>query len=204
MSHCSSFDIKFRDKQVLFNAMRNLDMKPENRLWVEYKSQVLKKANLFPNIIGRLLTGYCNELNVFFVEENGIFSPVVESHQISGARLDSMSEIVIKQIQKEYVKCSLEKTQKSLMLSGLSSTMRSEINGEVETFYLEIGNGKRLVISIDGNKISENVEGVRGRSCVDFSSIFESLIGEKIERQWKTEYHEVIEDQELQVLRLTY
>ncbi|MCR5452934.1 MAG: DUF2997 domain-containing protein [Lachnospiraceae bacterium] len=204
MSHCSSFDLKFKDKQVLFKCMRNLGMCPENRLWEEYRSVIGKKLNIGANIKGRLLTGYYQDLNIFFTEDNDILVPNVESHVMTKEQVETMGKQVIGLIQKEYVKCSMEKMQKSIVASGLSANLTTNNENGLITYVLDIGNGKRFVVSIQEETIREEVEGVIGRSCVDFSSVFETMVGESIQREWKVEYNEMLEDQELQVLRLGY
>ncbi len=204
MSHCSSFDLRFKDKQVLFKSMRNLGMNPENRLWAEYKSIIGKALNIGGSIQGRLLTGYYQNINIFFTEENGVLSPNVESHIMSAQQVNSAGQQIIGLIQKEYVKCAMEKMQKNIVASGLSATLSTETENGVTTHTLYVGNGKRFIVSVQGELIREDVDGVVGKSCVDFSSIFETMVSESIQREWKAEYNEVVEDQELQVLRLGY
>ena len=204
MSHCSSFDLKFKDKQVLFKSMRNLGMSPENRLWAEYKTVIGKTLGIGGNVMGRLLTGYYQNMNIFFIENNGALTPNVESHEMTREQVQIKGEQVIALIQKEYVKCAMEKMQKSIVATGLSANLSTNNEKGVITHILDVGNGKRFVVSVQGESIREEVEGVVGRSCVDFSSVFETMVGENVQREWKVEYNEMVEDQELQVLRLGY
>ncbi len=204
MSHCSKFDIKFKDKHVLFKAMRNLNMKPENEVWASYKSTLGKLINFNGTIIGKLLTGEVNNINIFFTEENGYYSMNAESHKLTIKQLNEQSKNITKALQQEYVKCSLEKLQNSIMRSGETASIFCETNNTTDIYTLTIGStGRRFIVSVDNKgAISEEVHGVIGKSCVDLTSVFESCVADVINREWTVEYSETVEDQVVQVLNL--
>jgi hypothetical protein len=204
MSHCSKFDLKFKDKRVLFSAMRNLDMKPENQVWESYKSFIGKMLAINGEIIGRLLTGYSDGINIFFTEKEGVYTPNVESHVLQPEVLKERGRAIIEKLRKEYVKCSIEKLRQGIIASGQSVTLISETSADLTTFTLEIGgSGKKLVVSLDDSGgVTEQVTGVAGRSCVDLTAVFETMAAENTARNWTFEYDELVEDQLIQVLTL--
>nr|WP_256436393.1 MULTISPECIES: DUF2997 domain-containing protein [unclassified Brevibacillus] len=54
-------------------------------------------------------------------------------------------------------------------------------------------------------KMEEKVEGVLGRSCVELTELMEQkLCGQnQVERVWTHEYDTTVEDQQIQILRLS-
>lgn len=204
MSHCSKFDVKFRDKHTLFKAMRNLEMNPENQLWESYKTTLGKAIGLNGEIIGKLLTGYCDNMNLFFVEENGEFVPNMESHKLLPHQIKIKGDKIIKSLQDEYVKCALDKLQTDLSQTGQYTRMQVE-NTETSTIYtLFIGDqGRKLVVSLDkSGVVSEQVQGFFGKSCADLTLVFEGCMTNEVQREWNVEQTEVLNGQKVQVLRL--
>jgi len=202
MSHASKFDMVFKDKRILFKAMKKLDLRPENRCW-----GVIPGTNIFiinlPDL-GKLLTGFHNDMHIFFIEENGMFVSHIESHGLTEEERIRQGGELLRKLQGEYLKCALEKMESDVVASGQSARIIEEFSETASVYILEIGDaGKKLVVSLgkDG-VIQENVIGVAGRSCVDLVLAFESQIAQSVERSWTHEYDEVIEDQVVQVLSL--
>jgi len=203
MSHCSVFDVKFKDKHTLFKAMRNLNMHPENQVWATYKTTLGKKAGIGGAILGKLLTGVTGQINIFFTEENGVLIPNLESHSLAKSEIDNQGQYIVQILQKEYLKCSMEKLQKSINMSGQTASLYIEETYGSTTFTLLIEMGKKMIVTLNRNGfINESVTGVVGKSCVDLSKMLESLMTDSISRQWTEEYNEFLEDQAVQVLKL--
>ena len=204
MSHCSKFDVKFRDKHSLFKAMRNLGMNPENQLWESYKTTLGKTIGLNGEIIGKLLTGYCDNMNLFFIEENGEFVLNMESHKLLPQQIKTEGDKIVKSLQNEYVKCALDKLQNDLIQTGQSARMQVETT-EASTIYTLFigGQGKKLVVSLDKfGVVFEQVQGFVGKSCADLTFVFEGCMTNEVRREWNAEQTEVLNGQKVQVLRL--
>ena len=203
--------MQFRDKQTLFKAMRNLDMRPENQVWASSNEVCALYNSIFGKIIsglgatasGKVLTGVAGKINVFFIEVNGALIPYAESFTLNQEEIAKQGKQVIEAIQREYLKCAMEKLQKSIVMTGQSTTLTSDSTGGIITHTLEIGSGKRFVVSINQDGlVNETVAGIIGKSCVDISKMVESLMTESVSREWTVEYSEVLEDQVVQVLNL--
>lgn len=205
MSHCSKFNISFKDKHILFKAMRNLNMNPENQIWAAYQSKLGKKIGFHGTPLGKLLTGKIGDINLIFMEENESYVLNVESHKLSVDRLQQESKSIIQALQKEYVMCSLEKLKNSIIQAGESASLTKSATESADIYTLEVGTyGRKMIVLVNNNgEISEEVHGVTGKSCTDLTSIFESCVTESIQREWTPEYSETVEDQEIQVLHLT-
>jgi hypothetical protein len=204
MSHASKFSITFRDKRTLFKAMKVLDLHPENQVWKSYASELSKAIGVNGIPLGKLLTGYENSLNIFFIEENSEFVPHVESAKLSDNEREQLGADLVRKLQQAYTQCALEKIQNSIISSGQSAHITRELLDSITIYTLAIGDGgKKLIVSIDAQGvINESVFGVSGRSCVDLAVMFEDMLTQSVERVWTHEYDEVIEDQIVQVLKL--
>ncbi|ADU26514.1 DUF2997 domain-containing protein [Ethanoligenens harbinense] len=209
MSHCSTFDIKFRDKHILFKAMRNLNLQPENRVWEQYRTilgkLVLGRLGIEEKSLGVLLTGYCDKINIFFLpQENGELKLSMESHVFSPDQIQLKGQNLAHALQKEYVKSALYQLQKSLIESGQSVRLETEEKSEEIIHTLFIGDqGKKLVVKLHPEGVvSEQVEGYVGKSCADLTAVLENSMTTEAQREWASEQTEVMNNQEVQVLRL--
>ncbi|MBX4262351.1 DUF2997 domain-containing protein [Clostridium estertheticum] len=204
MSHCSTFDIYFRDKKVLYKALRNLNMSPENRIWEEYKNLFSKKIGIGGTIIGRLLTGRYNNINIFFIEKDENFIPYFESHKLTEEALNEYSAEISLIIQREYLKCTVNKLADKINSLGGNARVAEDSNEDSYSVTLIMDEGsKTLSLNLDRyGLVNESVVGVVGRSCVDLSKKIESAVGVNIHREWTYEYDTLIEDKLIQVLKI--
>ncbi len=209
MSHCSTFDICFKDKRILYKALRNLKMEPENQIWSEYSSQFSKMLlgktlGMGGRIIGRLLTAKYGKINVFFMEEEKGLVPYFESHQLSEEELNNKSASISLMIQKQYLKCAVEKMAEEIVSLGGSARVTEASDKDVYSVTLSMDEGsKKLIMNLDRyGIIKENVIGVAGKSCLDLTEKIESSLGINLKREWTYEYDTLVEDRVVQVLKL--
>lgn len=207
MSHCTRFNVSFVDKRSLFRAMKNLDLKPENKVWANYSSGFAKKVGIGGNIIGKLLTGSAHNLNVFFTESASGLVPCFESPVLLGDKLEQAGQSLLTSLRKEYVRCVVQNYVSLIREQTPAEVFEIEHNGLI-TFTITFGDigEKKLRVSIDQNgAIEETVNGVLGRSCLDTVKFIEQKLSSEIQiqRQWTHEYNVELEDKVIQVLRLT-
>ncbi len=207
MSHCTSFTMTFNDKRILYRAMRELDWNPENQVWSHYSNQFAKKLGIGGDIIGKLLTGYKNGINVFFIEQNGQFQPHVESHELSPEQLEYEGAQLLNELRSAYLKHTVEALADKIRMSGNYTSIQENIHADGITYTVSLGApGKTVQIGMNSEgQITEQVIGVQGSSCVDVTAGLEaklySATGQGT-RQWTHEYHASVKDRQIQVLRL--
>lgn len=206
MSHCTSFKMEFADKRILYRAMRNLNLKPESRVWAEYSSHFGKKLNFNGKIIGKLLTGTFEDINIFFTELDNRLIPNFESSSLLGEYLSKKSEILLYKIRKEYIKCAVNDFSDKLARLGISTQIQSETFGDIVSYTIRLGNYDKkykVILNFDGD-IEEKVEGISGQSCLNISKILENQLSssEQFNRILTSEYEITVEDQVFQVFRV--
>lgn len=206
MSHCTSFSMTFLDKRILYRAMRNLGYSPENRVWVEYRNQFAKKLQVGENVIGKLLTGMVENLNLFFIETEKGLVPYFESDFLSPEELQHRGEQSLAALRSEYLRCAVHAMADQIRANGSEVTVTEESHLSQTSFVLTMNAAnKTLRIAVDQDgQVEEQVEGVTGRSCIDFTANVESklMTNNAIQRVWTHEYDAMVEDQQIQILRL--
>lgn len=207
MSHCTSFPIHYADKRTLYRALRNLGWNPENQVWSEFESEINKKLNIGGRAIGKLLTAYIDNINIYFIETNEGLNLNTESSRLTVEEKSKMDKKLIRLLNKEYVKVAVNQLVAEINMAGESVDVHIEEKKHSLRFILSIADSSRkLTISLGKNgQIEESVEGVAGKSCMDLTQGIESRLftGTMIERTWTHEYDAVIEDQVVQVLKLS-
>lgn len=208
MSHCTTYPMVFQDKRLLFKAMRDLEMEPENVAWEMYGSSLLKGLGIGGESLGKLLTGSKYGLNLAFEETEQGLQPMFETDALFGEERAIVEERLLSEVETAYLRCAVEETAKKYRESGLFAEVREKRTEEGVSFVLKFGTGNKSVTvtkSPDG-VIEETVQGVMGRSCTDATASLERLLSSSntpVERTWTPAYQANVEDRELKVLRLT-
>lgn len=204
MSHCSTFEVHFKDKHLLFKALRNLDLHPENYMWAEYSSHFTKKLNIGGSVIGKLLTATYRDIHIFFTQDENGLQLNTESPNSSGQALEQAGNEIFLKIQREYMKCAVMQLANRISSLGGSTSVTENITESSYSIKLSLDAGiKNFTLDMNNaGLISERVSGVVGRSCTDLTQNVENLLSSNVNREWTYEYDTMLEDEEVQVLKL--
>lgn len=209
MSHCTTYPMVFRDKRLLYRAMRELGLEPENQVWYLYDSEFQKSLGIGGESLGKLLTGTRDGLHLIIMETEEGLQPVVESGELSGEVLDREAARLLEDVQTAYLRCAVHQACKRYREAGLPAEVRETKTSDGVSFVLSFGTGGKSVTvtqNADGS-IEERVNGVAGRSCLDATAELERLLAPMdapgLQRTWTPAYQATVEDRELQVMKLT-
>ncbi|WP_334072422.1 MULTISPECIES: DUF2997 domain-containing protein [Paenibacillus] len=209
MSHSTTFPLVFRDKRLLFRAMRDTGLEPENKVWYSFSTELQKKLGIGGESLGKLLTGRRGELHLIIVETEEGLQGVFESGNLSGEELDLAGEQLLSEVQTAYLRGAVNQVCRRYMEAGLHAEVRENKSPEGVSFVLSFGTGGKSVTVTQNNDgyIEEQVQGVAGRSCTVATAELERLLAgtnvSSLKRTWTPAYQATVEDRELQVLKLT-
>lgn len=187
--------------------MKNLSMRPENKVWAQYPSELAKKMSLGGKNLGKLLSGNLDNLNIIFVETEQGLVPNFESSILKGRDLEKASTSLLQDLRNEYVRCIIQDYVSTVREVEAATVIETQQDGNL-SFVINIGetSKKTICITVDtkGN-IEESVNGVLGRSCIDITKSIEQKLNitNQTTRTWTHEYNAEIEDRVIQVLRLS-
>lgn len=206
MSHCTTFPIVMQDKRLLFRAMRNLGLNPENRVWQGFSSELQKKLGIGGELLGKLLTGIYGDMHIVFMESDEGLQPFVESPTLSGLELESAGRQLLLNVQTAYLRCVVEEVARQYRQSGIQVDIQEELTKDGPSFVIYLGHSNKSVTVIqrpDGT-VEERVKGIAGGSCTTATESIEKMLTypKLMKRTWTHEYNSKIEDREIQVLRL--
>jgi len=206
MSHCTTFRMTFQDKRMLFRAMRGAGLNPENRIWESYDSELQKRFGIGGELLGKLLTGSSNGIQLFFIETAEGLQPYVESDRHSGEELERISQDVLAVVRESYLELAVEAAVRQYRQAGIAANANLSVTNDSLSYVITLGDpSKSVTVSLrkDGS-VEEQVRGVEGRSCTDATGVFERVIATtgQLQRAWSPEYNATVEDRVIQVLRL--
>lgn len=206
MSHCTTFPISFQNKRLLFRAMRNADLNPENRVWKAFHSDLQKKIGIGGEMLGKLLTGTRGDIHIVFMESEEGLQPFIESSSLSGAALERAGGELLFKVQTAYLRCAVEEVARQYQQSGISAVVKEEWTQDGLSFVISLGYSNKSVIvtqKADGT-VEERVKGIAGKSCTTATEPIEKMLAQPkmLKRTWTPEYNTMVEDREIQVLRL--
>lgn len=207
MSHCTTFHIRFADKELLTRSMENLGWQPEHMLWTEYENEQQKKRGIGGTSLGERLTGKTDVAHVCFKESADGLVPQVESTVLSGGELERYGAELIRLLNEEYVKGAVTQMAEDIVGAGGSASVREERTDAGVTFTVVLDEPDQSVtVAVDAEgRITEEVQGIRGSSCTDLTSELESALAgrkQRLNRSWSHEYDLAVEDRTIRVMRL--
>lgn len=207
MSHCTTFQASFQDKRLLFRAMRNIGLNPENKTWVDYGSRLQKKLGIGGKLVGKLLTGTYDGVYLLFVESDHGLIPHAESSVWGEEELEMRGTAMLYALQQEYARGAVHQLAEQFRRAGVFANIQETETAHGVSFVLTVGqSGKSIAVSINSQGVvEEQVSGIAGRSCLDATAFIEQKLAQPtaIHRTWTHEFNATIEDKTIQVLRLS-
>jgi hypothetical protein len=209
MSHCTKFDFNYTSEAAIVKAFRKLDIKCSTKLVSEFKSefskQVLGSLGYLGNKQYRAICGMIDKYNIFFckISEND-YECFIERSVIGSNDIEEM-KILSGDFQRAYIQVALDEVVKKLDKGNMPSKVKSMHNKYIVSF----GNTYEysLVVSFEEGKITEEVVGVKGDFCTKLTEDIEKILSHptaELFTEWKQEYRMQIEDQNIQVLSLSF
>lgn len=207
MSHCTTFHIRFADKELLTRSMENLGWQPGNVQWTEYEDDEQKAQGTGGTVLGELLTGKTDVAHILFQKSADGLVPEVESNVLSGRELEQYGAEMIRQLNEEYVKGAVTQMAADIVDAGGSASVREARSDTGVTFTVVLDEPDQSVtVSVDAEgRITEEVQGIRGSTCTDLTSELESALAgrkQRLNRSWSHEYDLAVEDRTIQVMKL--
>lgn len=206
MSHCTTFEMSFLDKRLLFRALRNEGLSPQNQIWKSYSSELRKRLGIRGEDLGKLLTGTNGTVQIIFMESDEGLQPTIESSVMDGEELERQGYDLLSRVQSAYLRCAVEEAVRQYRQAGLNAEIEETESDEGLSLLVRFGQSNKsiTIAQRDDGTVVETVHGIEGRSCTDATSFIEGLIANQpsLIRTWQPEYSTVVEDRMIQVLKL--
>jgi hypothetical protein len=209
MSHCTKFDFKYTSEEVIVKAFRKLDIRCSTELVSEFKSefskQVLGRLGYLGNKQYRAICGINGKYNIFLckIGEND-YEIFVERSIIGNNDILEMKKIA-DDFQRAYIEVAIDEIVKKLDKGNMPSKVELRKNKYIVSFGSSYEYS--LVVSFEEGKITEEVIGVKGDFCTKLTEDIENILSHpsaELVTEWKQEYNMQIEDQNIQVLSLSF
>ncbi len=209
MSDCTIVDFSYTNKRVVVKAFHKLNMKCSTGMICEFTTDFSKKVLGTLEFAGnkqyRAITGVAGKYQLFvcrIAEEQ--YELFIERSDI-GVNDEIEMEQLAQQFKMAYIEVAVDGIIKKLDNSNMPSQVVKKDNG----FIINFGPTMQYSISIiqDDNQIVENVEGIKGDFCTRLTEDIEDILSlptTELQTEFKTEYNMMVDDQNIQVLNLSF
>jgi len=209
MSHCTKFDFKYTSEEAIVKAFKKLDIKCSTELVSEFKSefskQVLGKLGYLGNKQYRAICGVIGKYNIFLckIGEND-YNLFIE-RTVIGNNDNNEMKMLSDDFQRAYIEVAIDEIVRKLDKGNMPSKVESTKN----KYTIIFGSSYEysLVVSFEEGKVTEEVIGVKGDFCTKLTEDLENILSHptsELVTEWKQEYNMQIEDQNIQVLSLSF
>lgn len=208
MSHCSTFEFAYAHEDLAVEAFREMGLRPSTDIVSSYATDLGKSVLGGLGFVGqgaaRAIVAKAGEFQFFLVKEGAFYRLLVE-HPSMGPREKTRADELAKAFQLAYVRRALERTASTLQAAGIRREFSAAPEGWVLRFGADLERSVTVRILADG-RLFEEVAGVSGPSCQDITEPLEDLLCAPevaVNTTWKPSFSEQVDDQVMQVLRLS-
>jgi hypothetical protein len=209
MSHCTKFDFKYTSEEAIVKAFRKLDIKCSTELVAEFKSefskQVLGRLGYLGNKQYRAICGVIGKYNIFLCKIGENDYELFIERSVIGNNDNQEMKILSDDFQRAYIEVAIDEIVKKLDKGNMPSRVESSKNKYTVIFGSSYEYS--LIVSFEEGKITEEVIGVKGDFCTKLTEDIENILSHptsELVTEWKQEYNMQIEDQNIQVLSLSF
>lgn len=210
MSHCTKFDFNYTDERIIVKAFNKLQISCATTMVHWYDSDLAKKMLSKLGYMGheqsRAICG-CKDEYQFFVckKKDNLYELYMEKSttitQEDEVKMDSLAET----FRRAYIECAVDKVVRKLENSG----MPTEVSKDNDKFVVNFGPMLEYSLSVvfDNGQLIEDVHGVKGDFCTKLTEDLEEILSSptaELNTAWKEEYEMPLEDQNIQVLSLSF
>ncbi len=209
MSHCTKFEFNYTNERAIVKAFHKLNMKCTTGMVSMYSSDfsklVLSQLGYMGNQQCRSIIGITGKYQLFVCKvAEDQYELLVERSEI-GENDEIEMEQLAQAFKMAYIEVAVDGIVKKLDNSNMPSQVTQQDNG----FVINFGPTLQYTVSIlqDNDQIVENVEGIKGDFCTRLTEDIEEILSHpeaELQTEFKTEYNMVIDDQNIQVLSLSF
>jgi hypothetical protein len=209
MSHCTKFDFKYTSEEAIVKAFRKLDIKCSTELVSEFKSEfsklVLGKLGYLGSKQYRAICGIIGKYNLFLCKiADNDYELFIERSLICNNDTSEMMKLS-DDFRKAYIEVAIDEIVKKLDKGNMPSKVEFSSNKYTVSFGSSYEYS--LVVSFENGNITEEVIGVKGDFCTKLTEDIENILSHpstELVTEWKQEYNMQIDDQNIQVLSLSF
>ncbi len=208
MSHCTRFDFAYRDEVIAVKAFRRLGLRPETTAVSWHANEAMKKIAGILGVAGRHLTrAICAErppYQYFLVRRGDFFELIVESQDTRALADTARVTRIEADFRLNYLRVVVEE-ELGRPLDDAGVPWRMEESADTLTVSFGADFRRHVTLRVIGGMIEEEVSGVVGAGCERLTALLENMLlapTADLITEWKPAYHEIMEDEVVQVLRL--
>lgn len=189
-------------------AFRRLGLRPETTVVSWYANDAMKKIAGQLGLAGRDVSrATCAErapYQYMLVRKDDYLELIVESHDAT-ALADTVR---VARVEADFRLCYLSvmvEEELGRPLDDAGVPWRLEKSADTLTVSFGVDFGRRVAFRVTDGVMEEDVSGVVGASCERLTAALENMLAAPtadLMTEWKPAYHEIIEDEVVQVLRL--
>lgn len=210
MSHCTKFNFSFSDEKAIVKAFKKLGITCSTELVSMFNSDFSKKVLGTLGYLGnkqfRAICGVLSPYQLFMckIESNHYELFIEKSSNISKYDQAQM-DLIAEDFRKAYIEVAIDEIVSKLDRGN----MPSKISVLEDQYLIEFGPMYEYQLSVvfDNGKIIEDVKGIKGDFCTKLTEDIENILSHpesELRTEWKQEHDIIVEDQNIQVLELTF
>lgn len=210
MSHCTKFDFTYSNERAIVMAFSKLGIKCTTDIVSlhnsDFSKHILGSLGYLGNTQYRAICGVVHPYQLFMCRiEEDRYELLIEKgdtiYENDAVRMNQIEE----QFRNAYIEVAIDEIIKKLDKGNMPSKVESQEN----KYLIHFGPSYEYKLSIvfDNGVLTEEVEGVKGDFCTKLTEDIEDILSHpeaELNTVWKVEREMLVEDQNIQVLELSF
>jgi len=200
MSHCTKFDFQYTSRKCIIRAFQNLGLNWRDETLYNgvkvFGLIFIPIKNPTPAIIASRSGFY-----YFMINRGLYYELLIDKHNMSVDEQEEAKQIA-DEFQKAYIKEAAKEVVQKMNAQGQQTLLTETDSGYEIKFGLLYG--KSILLKFSNGRVIEEVQGVKGESCVSLTEVLENMLSSpdvSLSTEWTDEYYET-EDETIKLYNL--
>ena len=188
MSHCTKFDFQYTNRKIICRTFETLGLDWQDSSLCE--ALKIGFIGIPLKTVAPMICAKKNGFQYFMVDKGAYYELLIEKHNMTPQE-ESISESMANEFKLSYIKEVAKEVVKQMNGKGENALLEETKNG----YEIKFGQiyDKSILIKFNNGRVIEEVQGVKGKSCVSLTEALENMLSSpdvELQSEWTEEYYD--------------
>lgn len=190
MSHCTKFDFQYTSRKIICRTFDRLGLTWNDDIIATYSSTLTKTLGIGGKDKTPAIVAERDGFQYFMMNMGAYYELLMERHNMTSDEAD-----ISKQMADEFKQTYIEEVAKEVVKQMNTRGENAILEQTAKGYEIRFGQtyDKSILIKYNNGRVIEEVQGVKGESCVSLTEALENMLSSpdvELQSEWTEEYYE--------------
>ena len=190
MSHCTKFDFQYTSRKIICRTFQTLGLDWNDDIVATYSSTLTKTLGIGGKDKTPAIVAERDGFQYFMMNMGAYYELLMERHNMTSDEAN-ISRQMAEEFKQTYIKEVAKEVVKQMNAKGETAILEQTAKG----YEIRFGQtyDKSILIKYNNGRVIEEVQGVKGESCVSLTEALENMLSSpdvELQSEWTEEYYE--------------